>query len=544
MYLEKMERKHSQYHFFLRPRRFGKSLAVSVMEYYYGIEHKADFDLLFGKYYIGQNPTPLANSYLVLKFDFSGILTSDIQSIAQGFTSKVRSGIESMMGVYRSYFDEKDRGALTYLQTPNEMLDKLFTLIESKNIPEKIFLLIDEYDHFTNEIIAFNFDNFQNIVSRNGIVRKFFEVVKTGTQSGIIDRIFITGVSPVTLDSLTSGFNIGDNLSLDLPMHDFMGFTEEETARFLSLAGIPDADLDATLADLRSWYNGYLFNEDAQNRLYNPDMVLYFVKEYDTLKRYPRTLLDTNISSDYGKIRRMFSVGNESGNYEVLEGIIRDGTVSAAITRQFSFEKTWTRDDFISLIFYMGLLTIEKAIFTRLTFRVPNHVIWELYFRYFQEILLTCSNLSADDLMVLDKMVELASNNNIHPLIETLETVLQRLSNRDARNFDEKYVKVALLALLVPTGVYSIFSEYAIGQEYADIVMFRRPPILEPKHQYVLELKYLKKSEAKNLGAAAEEGRRQLRRYLDHPDIARHGDMVGYLLVFVGYEAKVVEEMR
>jgi hypothetical protein len=423
------------------------------------------------------------------------------------------------MGQHPEWFEKKEMDEIENQNGAAQAMSKLLQIAAAKEGIEKIFLLIDEYDHFTNEIIAFNFDNFQNIVSRNGIVRKFFEVVKTGTQSGIIDR-------------------------LDLPMHDFMGFTEEETARFLTQAGIPDAALDATLADLRSWYNGYLFNARAANRLYNPDMVLYFVKEYDTLKRYPETLLDTNISSDYGKIRRMFSVGDQAGNYEVLESIIRDGTVSAAITRQFSFEKTWTRDDFISLIFYMGLLTIEKANLTELSFKIPNHVITELYFRYFQEILLQQANLHVDDLRMNRRIAALALQNDIRPVIEALETVLQRLDNRDARGFDEKYVKVALLALLVPTGVYSIFSEHPIGQAYADIVMYRRPPILEPKHQYVLELKYLKKSEAKDLEATAEEGRRQLRRYLDHPNIARHGDMVGYLLVFVGYEAKVVEEMR
>ncbi|MBL7796881.1 MAG: PD-(D/E)XK nuclease domain-containing protein, partial [Saprospiraceae bacterium] len=248
-------------------------------------------------------------------------------------------------------------------------------------------------------------------------------------------------------------------------------------------------------------------------------------------------------SSDYGKIRRMFRVGNEGENLAILEQIVRDGAVQAAITAQFSFEKRWTRDDFISLLFYMGLLTIKDAEFGQLAFQVPNHVITELYYRYFQEILSEQANLRLDDMRLTDRLIALAKDDDIGPIAEALQTVLERLSNRDARGFDEKYVKATLMALLVPAGVYGTFSEYPVGQGYADIVLWRRPPILEPKHQHLLEVKHLKKRDAAQLAETAEEGRAQLRRYLAHPDIARRGDVLGWLLVVVGYEVAVAERV-
>ena len=543
-YLEVMEQMHSDYHFFLRPRRFGKSLAVSVMEYYYGRQHKKLFHTLFSKYYIGQNPTPLANKYLVLKFDFSGIETSNMDSVYSHFLIKVKTGLTSMLLANRDLFNKEDVNTLESVNSPVEALNKLFSILEEKAPGEKIFLLIDEYDHFTNEIIAFHFDSFRQIVSANGFVRKFFEAVKEATNRDVIDRLFITGISPVTLDSLTSGFNIGTNLSLDLNMHDFMGFRESEVADLMRFAEVPPDELPTVMADLRAWYNGYLFNENAANRLYNPDMVLYFAMEYDQYKRYPRTLLDANIASDYGKIRRMFRVGSERGNYDVLEEVLENGQVAAVITAQFSFEKQWTRDDFISLLFYLGLLTIKNLSLGNLYFQVPNYVIRDLYYQYFREVLLSQAHLRVDDLRMDLRMIALARDNDIGPLVEALETVLGRLSNRDARRFGEKYIKVALMALIVPTGIYSVFSEYPVGEGYADIVILRRPPILDPKYQFVFELKYLKKEEAGRLEEVTGEGRRQLLGYLAHPDLARHKDLAGYLIVVAGHEAKVVEQVN
>ncbi|MCS7036774.1 MAG: AAA family ATPase [Saprospiraceae bacterium] len=544
MYLAKMEEMDTRYHFFLRPRRFGKSLAVSVMEYYYGKQHRAKFEELFGRYYIGQHPTAGANAYLVLKFDFSGIRTNDLKAIEESFAVRVREQLLRSLLHYRALFSEEDFEVIQSQNQANELLDKALTIITENNPGEKVFLLIDEYDHFTNEIIAFSFNDFRTIVSRNGIVRKFFEVVKEGTQSGVIDRIFATGVSPVTLDSLTSGFNIGTNLSLRPDMHDFMGFTEAEVAEILRLAEVSEGELERVLADVRAWYNGYRFHPKARERLYNPDMVLYFASNYRVLGQYPETLVDTNVVSDYGKLERTLRVGDEAMNAAVLEEVIEDGSVVSGVTTQFSFERDWTRQDFVSLLFYLGMLTVQEAIFDQWKFQMPNHVIGELYYKFFQQMLLRRSNLQRLDLRIPERMIALARDGDVEPLREAFQKVLSHLDNRDARQLDEKHLKTALIALMSPTGVYMVRSEQALGQGYPDILLLRRPPILEPKRQYVFELKYLKKGDASRLSEVVEEGRAQLRRYLSSPEVVAQGDFVAYLWVVVGYNIERVEEVK
>ena len=527
VYLEKMEGMDFLYNFFLRPRRFGKSLTVSVMEHYYDKQHKGDFELLFGKYYIGKNPTPLANSYLVLKFDFSGVETASLDRTMDSFLVKVKNSVQTMMQAYPEHFKEKDLADIEAQTEPGLVINKMQQIMKASARNEKIFLLIDEYDHFTNEIIAFHFNEFAKIVSRNGTVRKFFEAIKECTGNGIIDRMFVTGVSPITLDSLTSGFNIGTSLSLKASMHDFMGFTEEETLHLLHMAGVPEADMEGTMADVRSWYNGYLFTDEADQRLYNPDMVLYFATNYRERRAYPKNLLDTNMASDYGKMRRMLDVGSREANYAILEEIILQREVAANVTIMFSFERPWSRDDFISLLFYMGLLTVKGAAYGRMIFQIPNHVIEGLYYNFFQHLLLQRAKLLPDDLRIGDRVVALAADGDVEPLRDALEKVLKNLDNRDARHFNEKHVKMALMSLLVPTGTYSVFSEYPIGQGYADIVLLRRPPINDPKRQYVFELKHLKKNDADQLEEVSEEGREQLRRYLSHPLLKKGRGLYG-----------------
>jgi len=531
-FIEHLDELNTRYHSFLRPRRFGKSLALSVMEHYYGKVHKDRFEQLFGPYYIGQNPTPQANAYIVLKFDFSGVVTGTTDNLPQIFTNQVKESILKSLAPYSATFPDGALQALDQAANASEALNITFRLIVTHCPEEKLFVLIDEYDHFTNEIIAFNYNDFEAIVSQNGFVRKFYEILKQGTGSGVVDRIFITGVLPITLDSLTSGYNIGSDLTLDLQMHTFMGFTETEVSGLLQMAGVSNDELDQIMADVQAWYNGYRFSHKAHEKLYNPDMVLYFASAYAQYGEYPEELLDANVVSDYGKMRRMFRVGNEAANYEVIEDILGGGTVKEKITRIFSFERHWAKADFASLLFYMGLLTIKGSELGFIDFGIPNHVIKGLYYNFFQQSLLQRTELQVDDLRVNQRVSTLALENDMRPLAESLELVLKRLDNRDARGFDEKAIKVALLSLLVPPEIY------------ADIALLRRPPILQPKRQHLIELKYLRKREQAGLEEKAAEGRAQLQRYLAHPDITRHGDFCGWLLVVVGYEVALLEEVR
>ena len=542
-YLERLESLHEKNLFFLRPRRFGKSLWISVMQYYYGIEQKEKFEQLFGKYYIGQRPTPLANSYLILKFDFSGIDTTTKAHTYRGFCAKVREGIQQFWGRYSSYFPERSIDDILSKETPEIMLGSLFINVQSARTL-KIYLLIDEYDHFTNELISFRLDEFREIVGAEGYERSFYERIKTATHDGVVDRFFATGVSPVTLDSLTSGFNIGSNISKSPAFNEMLGFTEQEVIEILKGIHITDEDIDVMMDEVRRWYNGYLFEENGKERMYNSDMVLYFAKEYQQRGKYPKSLLDTNISSDFGKIGKLFRIGGQEGErWNILEDLLNGTPVSAQLTEQFSFERKFSQDDFLSLLFYMGLLTIKEADLSQVNLQIPNEVIRELYFQYFFEQIQLRNELDIAGPDVRATILELAKHNHPQPLIQLLEATLQQLSNRDWPGFGEKHLKTILISYLYTTGIYHIQSEPEFDQQYADFLLRRRPPY-KPPYQFLIELKFLYKKDAEKADEVAAQGRQQLQSYLQAEEVQALENLRAWLWVFVGTEAVVVEEVK
>ncbi|MEM1120494.1 MAG: AAA family ATPase, partial [Bacteroidota bacterium] len=309
-YIEQLEQFNQRFLFFVRPRRFGKSLFLSILEHYYDIRRKDEFMDLFGPYYIGQQPTKLANQYLILKFNFSGIDTRDYDSTFKSFLFNVKHGVKSFLIEYADYFGDEDINGVDYLSFPAQAIQYLYEVMAKQLPPYKIYLLIDEYDHFANEILAFRFEEFSQIVSRNGYVRKFFEAIKIATGQGVIDRLFVTGVSTITLDSLTSGFNISTNITLSPRFHDMVGFKTDEVETILRGVNVSDEGLPNIMEDLKVWYDGYAFSRDVKERLYNSDMVLYFADHYSYDQSYPDDLLDINIASDYTKVRRLFKIKN------------------------------------------------------------------------------------------------------------------------------------------------------------------------------------------------------------------------------------------
>ncbi len=538
-YIEQLENSDEPYIFFLRPRRFGKSLFVSMLQHYYAREYKDKFDALFGRYYIGQHPTPRANTYHVLNFDFSGIDTTTPENTFNGFLDNVRTGVKLFINRY-PLISREDIGEILSRPAPNMMLRALFTAYNDC----KIYLLIDEYDHFANEILAFDFDNFSTFVSRNGFVRKFYEVIKDATKAGTVDRLFVTGVTPITLDSLTSGFNIADNFSLKKAFNEMMGFTEEETGRLLclSLKNRTDSEIQEITGHIRSWYDGYLFSEDAGQKVYNPDMVLYFLKEYRTAGKYPKELIDTNIASDYSKIQNLFALKEPFRNSEVLEKLIEPGEFKASLTRQFSFERKFTRNDFASLMFYLGLVSIRSALMNRLIFSIPNYVIKELYRAFFLDFIRAQHELEFETANIEDAMLELAQNNRIGPFIGFVETALAALSNRDFTAFDEKYIKALFVGFASLTKLYFIKSEQETEHKYPDVMFLYRPPFF-PNFQFIFELKYLKKKDKNRLEQVSAKAESQLKEYLEFEEIRGLKKLRAYILVFVGQEAKVVKEI-
>jgi len=371
---------------FARPRRFGKSLWISILHHYYDIQFKGQFEALFGGLYIGKNATPNRNNYIVLRFQFSGIDVANDERAYIGFMNNVKMGVKQCMLFYPHYFLPEDIAKIEALNSPESLLQEFMYLHQLRQVPYKIYTLLDEYDHFANELYSLDMERFQNIVSRTGFVRKFYEIIKNGMGEGIIDRNFMTGVAPLTVDAMTSGFNTVTHLTLDRGFHDLMGFKKAEVQNIMAAVGVSENRMPGIISDLTEWYDGYLFNGDATERLYNSDMVMYFAAYYERFRAYPKKMLDTNIASDYMKVRKVFITNTEDTTYiPLLKTIIEEGSITAQITDIFNFEKPFDEYDIISLLFYMGWLTIQEAEEGEgyYIFKVPNRVIQELYFDYF-----------------------------------------------------------------------------------------------------------------------------------------------------------------
>ncbi len=529
-YVELLESLPEDYIFFLRPRKFGKSLFVSMLSYYYGIEHKDRFDKLFGNQYIGSRPTQKANSYYVINFDFSAVSSQESNVLFNSFNNKILDAIRGFNNSYKC-FESKEMEYFESIEDAPALMTTFLRFFEGKQLNGKIYVIIDEYEHFTNELISFKLTEFRHIVSGTGYVRKFYEAIKIGVGQGIVDRFFATGVTPVTLDSLTSGFNIAKDKTLDFALNEMHGFTNEEVKNMLEYYEIKNAEI--VLKDLESLYNGSLFNRRASQRVYNSNMVLYFLTEYLNSGEYPEKLIDNNIASDYGKIRSIFYLNNSPLHREKLNEITKKGETTALITEKFSFERDFTVDDFVSLLFYNGMLTIKEGQLSLLNFKIPNYVIKEIYWNFFKDEILIPEgkNINTDKLQ--SALNSLAQNNNIERWIECIEEVMTLLSNRDLQNFDEKYVKMLFITLAALSQLYIIKSEPEIEGKYPDLMYLYRKPY-KPNYQFLFELKYLKTSESNKLNKAIDEAEVQVKNYLSKLETGNLENLIAYAIVFVG----------
>jgi hypothetical protein len=543
-FIEELEKWNSKFPVFLRPRRFGKSLFISTLHHYYGLEHKDDFQKLFGTLYIGQHPTASANNYMVLRFEFSRIDTATHESTYQGFLTNVISGARTFLGAYREFFTLEQQAIIEHATSPESVIKAIFDFTKKNKIPYKIYLLIDEYDHFANELLSFDLARFKSDVSQNGFVRKFYESFKTATGEGVIDRIFITGVSPITLDSLTSGFNISDNITVNPIFHDMMGFTHAEVEAILHKSAIPTETIPKMMFDLAEWYDGYFFAPRVKNQLFNPDMVLYFLKEYSIMASYPEIMLDSNVISDYRKIKNIFKIGGEeTEKYELLEALVQEGSIDFPLTRLFNLEAEFTQNDFLSLLFYMGMLSFKEEAIIGWRCKIPNYVIKKLYFEYFNAIYLSKTSFAKATRPIAETVKAIFGKGNPEPFFKIVEQVLlENHSNRDEMVYGEKHLQTLMIGLLFPYESYFIHSEYEAKRGYPDIFLERMPnkPLT---FDVVLELKYVKKSAVKK---ATEEGEDLLAKIVTQAEKQLDGymtsarfnrpDVRGYYVVFYGGE--------
>jgi Predicted AAA-ATPase/PD-(D/E)XK nuclease superfamily len=525
--------------FYLRPRRFGKSLFVSMLEHYYALEYQNQFNALFGTLDIGKNPTPLANQYMVLSFEFTGIQTNTPANTQEGFLGSVRDSVGLFLSQYKDIFPTDIHAEIMENQQPNLVMKALFfhykKISQNREIP-KIYLLIDEYDHFTNELISFNFDFFAKSVTQNGFVRKFYETIKTATRDKIVDRLFVTGVSPVTLDSMTSGFNIGTHLSLHPNFHSMMGFEEHEVRDILKGIGVKKANLTPILNDLRAWYDGYLFHIDAKSHVYNPDMVLYFAVYYQSTKKYPDNLLDPNIASDYTKIRNLFKIQQrEDAHLNTLRLLTDAGEISAVLTTEFSLTKDFKQDDLVSLLFYMGFLTIQAEELGGLIFTFPNYVIEKLYAEYFISIVEQKTGLPIDNSDLNFAIRQLALTGTPQYLYNIVSEVVKVLSTRDAKDFNEMSLKAIFVSLLHQQRFYYVHSEFETEKQYVDVFLetITGNPV---KFETAFELKYVKKGETINVEIELDKAEIQLMNYMVTKKFNQRPNIKAFVVLVHGTE--------
>ena len=544
-YIERLENSGESFVFFLRPRRFGKSLWVSILKHYYGIQFKDQFETLFKNLYIGQNPTPNANKYLILSFDFSGIDSENKDTVYRDFLEKTHGTVGSFMTEYKTFFEPKDRDFVLKADQPHTLMYRLFETIKANAPDKKIYLLIDEYDHFANQLLAYQLNDFKEIVSKGGFVRVFYETLKTFAGQGLIKRMFVTGVSPITLDSLTSGFNIATDLSLSEDFHNMMGFTNAEVRNLLQLMDVQGEELDSYNELLKTWYDGYKFNPRASDLIYNPDMVLYFAAHFNRTRTVPDKMLDTNIASSYNRIRSLFQLPKRGENeFDDLAELLENREVIVKVTQMFNFDVEFTTTDFLSLLFYMGFLTVKKAYADAWLLQIPNRVIEQLYHKYFVQLLSEKAHFARGVDTLEHALAGLVYHNNPQLIADLITYTLKNLSGRDATvplEIREKNVQVLLFSFISFSQSYLVESEYNAQGQYFDILATDISPFNLP-YNFLFELKYLPKASAKSIKTEYAKAQVQIANYQQTPKAQAIKNLQAWIMIVVGTEVKICKK--
>ncbi len=484
---------------FLRPRRFGKSLWLSVLENYYDVNKAAQFETLFGHLAIGQNPTPEHNQYLIMRWNFSAVAThEDVSEIRKALHNHINGAIQN--------FAEQYESILTHSIEINhqDALSSFNSALTATNLsPYKMYLLIDEYDNFANEVLMSNLPEskkrYEDMLYNEGALKTLFKVVKMGTEGRGIDRLFITGISPVVMSDITSGFNIAENIYLESTFNDLCGFHEEEIAHILHQVAHEcqlSLEMETEALDMmRTFYNGYQFSYDAEQLVYNPTLVLYFLKALQKHCRYPHNMLDENLAMDRNKIAYVSRM--PQGNRVITTVLNEDQPLAIdKLSNRFGVRDILfaVKDTtFItSLLYYFGVLTLMPGYtpFGELIFKIPNLVVRKLYVERLKEMALP----NVDVLEESNRVIRIFyQTGDLQPLCNFMEeTYFALFNNRDLRWANELTIKTAFLSLLFNDTFYIMDSEKALRLEYSDLTMIVRPDMRRFQLQdMLLEFKYV-----------------------------------------------------
>lgn len=540
-----------RFFFFIRPRRFGKSLTLNMLQHYYDVNAKDKFDALFGDLYIGKHPTKDRNSYLVLKLNFS-LVSAELHNYRKGLDDHCSIVFDYFCDVYADYLPE---GIKEKMQAKDGAVNQLeYLYMECAKVNRKIYLFIDEYDHFTNTILsdADSLNRYTDETHKTGYLRAFFNTVKSGTDSSI-ERCFITGVSPVTMDDLTSGFNIGTNYSLSSEFNEMMGFTENEVRQMLAYYSTTchfNHSIDEIIEIMKPWYDNYCFAPESYDTttMYNSNMVLYFVKNYVLYGKVPRDMIEDNIRIDYEKLRMLIRKDKEfSHDASIIQTLVSQGYIAGELKRGFPAVSIVDPDNFISLLYYFGMLTVSGTHEGKTKLTIPNQVVREQLYTYllntYNEADLNFSNYERSELSSA-----LAYRGEWLVYFDYIADCLKRYASQRDKQKGEFFVHGFTLAMTAQNRFYRPISEQDTQAGYVDIFLC---PLLDifpdMVHSYIIELKYAKyKDPESRVEELRREAVEQANRYADTDTVKR---AVGttrlhkIVVVYKGMEMRVCEEV-
>lgn len=542
-----------RFFFFIRPRRFGKSLTLNMLQHYYDVRTRDKFDALFGDLYIGKHPTRDRNSYLVLYLNFSGI-SGELHNYRQGLDAHCNTSFDYFCDIYAEYLPKGIKEVLNEKAGAVEQLDYLYHQCELAG--QQIYLFIDEYDHFTNAILsdAESIHRYTEETHKEGYLRAFFNRVKAGTYSSI-KRCFITGVSPVTMDDLTSGFNIGTNYSLTPKFNAMMGFTEDEVREMLTYYSTKAPfhhTVDELIELMKPWYDNYCFAQECydQPTLYNSNMVLYFVKNYiDNNGKAPRNMIESNIRIDYEKLRMLIRKDKEfAHDASIIQTLVSQGYITGELKDGFPAANIVDSDNFVSLLYYFGMLTVSGTYKGKTKLIIPNQVVREQLYTYllntYNEADLSFSNHEKDELSSA-----LAYDGAWQSYFDYIADCLKRYASQRDKQKGESFVHGFTLAMTAQNRFYRPISEADTQSGYVDIFL---SPMLEiypdMSHSYIIELKYAKyKDPESRVEELRAEAIAQANRYADTDRVKNAigtTQLHKIVVVYKGMEMRVCEEVN
>ena len=550
-YIEKLESSPNlKTIMYLRPGRFGKSLFTIMLDSYYAIDKSEKFEELFGNLYIGKHPTENKNKYYILKLDFSGLdvdSETSLEYMKEIFNKKVILGINDFENRYQIQVNYEDS------ISPAETIGKLFVEFRKQKPNEKIYILIDEYDNFTNGILKGNAEKFLNIVSGEGFVKGFYATIKENIGLGTVERFFATGIAPVTLDSMTTGFNIATDITRSPLFTSMIGFTEQEVIEIIKeiLPEKTEDEQQEIYETMKKYYDGYRFSEESEKHIFNSTLVMYYLNNYKQLGKPPTKLLDMNIAANFTKLGNLLTLKGNSISKEILTKAIQNQPMQGTIINKFELGEMPVDEQVIqSLLFYFGYLTIgENVTNTIIKYKIPNQVMSGIYNEYFL-YLIQKSGVEINTTKIQEAALELAFEGKINKICNIVEEYLSYVGNIAWQRYDEKYVQSYMHAILGLNEMFNVYLEYNVQHNrYIDVAVFKRENS-GIKYQAIIELKYIKKEEAKTeeskqkeIARKRNEALEEIKEYSQDTRLPQE-NMKKFIVIYVGEKLELLEEIN